>query len=178
MPLPPEIVADLARRLHDAERTKEPIPQISRMFPGMTMEDSYAIQAAWLEIKHGKGHKTIGYKIGLTSRAMQSTYGCNEPAYGSLLDDVLFDEATDIPLERFVRPLVEVELAFTLVGRLQVLQLEPDVREARAEIEPHQRGPQDGPRDPASRRFDLVQGDRTHGFQGLGHGCASWRPGR
>lgn len=114
MPIPAQNVAELARALHEAERSKQRIPQISRRFPEMTMEDGYAVQAAWLDIKRAEGRKTIGYKIGLTSRAMQSTSGSDEPDYGSLLDDMLFAEGGDIPLERFIRPLIEVELAFML----------------------------------------------------------------
>ena len=78
------------------------------------MEDGYAIQAAWLEIKRAEGRKTIGYKIGLTSRAMQANSQIGEPDYGSLLDDMLFPEGSDVPTDRFINPLIEVELAFIL----------------------------------------------------------------
>jgi 2-oxo-hept-3-ene-1,7-dioate hydratase len=114
MPITPDLIADTARRLHEAERTKVRIPMLSRAFPDMTMEDGYAIQSAWLDIKRAEGRKTIGYKIGLTSRAMQINSQINEPDYGSLLDDMLFAEGGDIPSERFIRPLIEVELAFIL----------------------------------------------------------------
>jgi 2-oxo-hept-3-ene-1,7-dioate hydratase len=118
MPIPREAIDDLARRLHVAEQTRERIPQISRAFPDMTMADGYAIQAAWLEIKRAEGRRTIGYKIGLTSRAMQQNAQSTEPDYGALLDDMLFAEGSEIPSERFITPLVEVELAFILGRRL------------------------------------------------------------
>ncbi len=114
MPIAHDLIADTARRLHQAERGRTRIPLISPTFPDMTMEDGYAIQSAWLDIKRAEGRKTIGYKIGLTSRAMQVNSQIDEPDYGSLLDDMLFAEGTDIPTERFIRPLVEVELAFIL----------------------------------------------------------------
>jgi len=114
MPIPREAIDDLARRLHVAEQTRERIPQISRAFPDMTMADGYAIQAAWLEIKRAEGRRTIGYKIGLTSRAMQQNAQSTEPDYGALLDNMLFAEGSEIPSERFITPLVEVELAFIL----------------------------------------------------------------
>lgn len=114
MPIAPELIADTARRLHEAERSKKRIPQLSRAFPDMTMADGYAIQSAWLDIKRAEGRKTIGYKIGLTSRAMQVNSQIDEPDYGSLLDDMLFPEGGDVPTDRFISPLVEVELAFIL----------------------------------------------------------------
>jgi 2-oxo-hept-3-ene-1,7-dioate hydratase len=114
MPIAPDAITDAARRLHEAERTKTRIPQLSRAFPDMTMADGYAIQSAWLDIKRAEGRKTIGYKIGLTSRAMQINSQIDEPDYGSLLDDMLFPEGSDIPCDRFINPLIEVELAFIL----------------------------------------------------------------
>lgn len=114
MTIAPEAILDAARRLHEAERTKVRIPQLSRQFPEMTMADGYTIQSAWLDIKRTEGRKTIGYKIGLTSRAMQINSQINEPDYGALLDDMLFAEGSDIPTQRFIKPLVEVELAFML----------------------------------------------------------------
>jgi 2-oxo-hept-3-ene-1,7-dioate hydratase len=119
MPISPDAIADTARRLHEAERSKTRIPMLSRAFPDMTMEDGYAIQSAWLDIKRGEGRRTIGYKIGLTSRAMQVSSKIDEPDYGSLLDDMLFAEGGDIPSDRFIGPLVEVELAFILGRKLK-----------------------------------------------------------
>ena len=114
MPIAPDLIAETARRLHEAERSKVRIPQISRAFPDMSMADGYAIQSAWLDIKRLEGRRTIGYKIGLTSRAMQINSQIDEPDYGSLLDDMLFPEGGDVPTQRFINPLIEVELAFIL----------------------------------------------------------------
>ena len=114
MPISSKTIAETAAALHEAEKTKKRIPQISKSNPGMTMEDGYAIQAAWLDIKRKEGRRTIGYKIGLTSRAMQINSNINEPDYGALLDDMLFAESSDIPISRFISPLIEVELAFML----------------------------------------------------------------
>ncbi|HTU11520.1 MAG TPA: 2-oxo-hepta-3-ene-1,7-dioic acid hydratase [Allosphingosinicella sp.] len=114
MPISPDDISETARRLQEAERTKKRIPQLSRTFPDMTMEDGYAVQSAWLDLKRAEGRKTIGYKIGLTSRAMQIASQITEPDYGHLLDDMVFPQGTDVPVDRFVQPLVEVELAFML----------------------------------------------------------------
>jgi 2-oxo-hept-3-ene-1,7-dioate hydratase len=38
----------------------------------------------------------------------------DEPDYGTLLDDMFFNDGSDIPVSRFIVPRVEVELAFIL----------------------------------------------------------------
>lgn len=103
-----------ARRLDQAERSREQIGQLSLERPEITIDDAYAIQRAWVEQKIADGRKLVGHKIGLTSRAMQVSSNISEPDYGALLDDMLFDEGTDIPFQRFIVPRVEVELAFIL----------------------------------------------------------------
>ncbi|TCQ92604.1 2-oxo-hept-4-ene-1,7-dioate hydratase [Pseudomonas sp. JUb52] len=103
-----------ARRLDQAERSREQIGQLSLERPEITLDDAYAIQRAWVEQKIADGRKLVGHKIGLTSRAMQVSSNISEPDYGALLDDMFFDEGTDIPFQRFIVPRVEVELAFIL----------------------------------------------------------------
>ncbi|MBD9460490.1 2-oxo-hepta-3-ene-1,7-dioic acid hydratase [Pseudomonas sp. PDM05] len=103
-----------AERLDTAERTRQQVAQFSLSYPDITLDDAYAIQRAWVARKIRDGRKLVGHKIGLTSRAMQVSSNITEPDFGALLDDMLFDEGTDIPFERFIVPRVEVELAFIL----------------------------------------------------------------
>ncbi|MCF5022018.1 2-oxo-hepta-3-ene-1,7-dioic acid hydratase, partial [Pseudomonas lactis] len=103
-----------AANLDRAERSREQVRQFSLDYPGMTIEDAYAIQREWVAQKIKAGRTLKGHKIGLTSRAMQVSSNITEPDYGALLDDMFFDEGSDIPFERFIVPRVEVELAFIL----------------------------------------------------------------
>jgi 2-oxo-hept-3-ene-1,7-dioate hydratase len=117
MPLEPSVVDALARELHTSERTRVQVEHFSRRFPGMTLQDGYAVSRAWVALKLAEGRRVIGHKIGLTSRAMQQASQISEPDYGTLLDDMLF-EPGDIPTNRFIAPRVEVELAFILARDL------------------------------------------------------------
>jgi len=108
-----------AVRLNQAERTRTQIRQLSLDYSGMTIEDAYAVQRAWMNIKLHEGRKLMGQKIGLTSKAMQLSSQINEPDYGALLDDMFFADGSDIPFERFIVPRVEVELAFVLNKKLE-----------------------------------------------------------
>ena len=112
--LPSSVIQQAAAQLDQAERTGEQVRQFSLDYPDITIEDAYAIQRAWVEKKIQDGRKLVGHKIGLTSRAMQVSSNISEPDYGALLDDMIFDEGTDIPFSRFIVPRVEVELAFIL----------------------------------------------------------------
>ena len=113
------IVAGLARELDEAERSKVQLPQFSGRHPKMVLADAYAVQRAWMDLKCGRGRRAIGRKIGLTSRAMQRAVNITEPDHGLLLDDMLFPDGQDVPIDRFIEPRVEVELAFILSRRLE-----------------------------------------------------------
>lgn len=109
-------IEEVARRIHEAERSHVQIRHLSLEFPDITIEDAYAIQRAWVQIKLAEGRVLKGRKIGLTSRAMQQASQIEEPDYGDLLDDMFFRDGSDIPMSRFILPRVEVELAF-IIGK-------------------------------------------------------------
>ena len=111
-------VRTAAQRLHQAEKTRQQIRQLSLDHPGITLEDAYAIQKAWIEIKLAEGRVVKGHKIGLTSKAMQSALNINEPDSGILLDDMFFADGGLVPSDRFIGTRVEAELAFVMKHRL------------------------------------------------------------
>lgn len=107
-----------AQRLEEAERTRVACRQFSLDYPGMTIDDAYAIQHAWIALKERSGRKVKGHKIGLTSKAMQRAVNITEPDYGVLLDDMFYRDGAVIPTERFLQLKVEAELAFVLARPL------------------------------------------------------------
>ena len=135
MELGREQIVRLAQALDDSEKSRVQLRHFSREFPGMRIEDGYAIQRAWMDIKRARGLQVRGHKIGLTSRAMQMASQIDEPDFGLLLDDMFFEQG-DIPADRFIAPRVEVELAFVLRKTLRgpnvtlwnVLDLTPEGR--------------------------------------------------
>ena len=109
-----DAVADAARRLLAAERSRQPIRQLSLQYPDMTVQDAYRVQRALVAAKLAEGRTVKARKVGLTSRAMQQAVSITEPDYGVIFDDMFFDDGGIVPFERFIRPRVEVELAFVL----------------------------------------------------------------
>src|SRR6201999_3835305 len=118
MALSTEDIRAAAERLDRAEKTRTQIRQLSQEFPAITIDDAYAIQKAWMEIKVSSGRVVKGHKIGLTSKAMQSALNIDEPDSGVLLDDMFFSDGGVIPPDRFIGTRIEAELAFVMKERL------------------------------------------------------------
>src|SRR5476651_1960162 len=57
--------------LMNAQKERKQAVQLSTTFPGITIEDSYAISTEVANRKIAAGAKLIGHKVGLTSKAMQ-----------------------------------------------------------------------------------------------------------
>jgi 2-oxo-hept-3-ene-1,7-dioate hydratase len=107
-------IQTLAKQLYNARKARTPLRHFSQQHPQMTLDDGYAIQRAWVALELADGRSIKGRKIGLTSRAMQMASQINEPDFAPLMDDMFFDAGSDIPMQRFIAPRVEVELAFIL----------------------------------------------------------------
>jgi len=114
-----EQIKTAADRLYKAETERQQIPALTLGHPEMDMDDAYKIQKAWVDRKIAEGDSVRGYKIGLTSRAMQMAVNIDEPDYGVLLDSMFFADGAEINVSDFLDPRIEVELAFVLKDRLE-----------------------------------------------------------
>ena len=102
--------ADLLR----AEATGEQIGLLTKRHPDMGMDDAYAVQNAIYRAKLEQGRSVVGWKIGLTSKAMQYALNIDIPDSGILFDDMVFDHGATVPKGRFIQPRIEAEIAFVL----------------------------------------------------------------
>src|SRR6476469_10474368 len=100
--------------LMSAEKERKQAVQLSKTFPDITIDDSYAISSEVTRRKIAAGAKLIGHKVGLTSKAMQQSSQINEPDYGHLLDTMMVADGAKVPHANYCAPRVEVELAFIL----------------------------------------------------------------
>jgi len=101
-----------ARDLLEAERTRVQTGLLSLKHPDMTLDDAYAVQAALVRAKLAAGRRIAGWKIGLTSRAMQEGLKIDTPDSGVLFDDMVVANGATVPAGRFIQPRIEVEIAF------------------------------------------------------------------
>ncbi len=105
---------ELASQLHAAEQTGTTMRRLSDLHPEMDAEDAYDIQRRVVEIKKAAGEQVRGYKIGLTSKAMQRAVGIDEPDYGHIFESQVYESGSTLSLAGLHAPRIEVELAFIL----------------------------------------------------------------
>ncbi|MCI5096764.1 MAG: 2-oxo-hepta-3-ene-1,7-dioic acid hydratase [Rhodobacteraceae bacterium] len=110
----PQDHARAAADLLQAEASGQQISLLSLRHPKMDMDDAYAVQNAIFEQKLAQGRKVIGWKIGLTSKAMQYALNIDIPDSGILFDDMAFDTGSTVPKGRFIQPRIEAEIAFVM----------------------------------------------------------------
>jgi 2-oxo-hept-3-ene-1,7-dioate hydratase len=97
-----------------AQKDRKQATQLSTTWPGITIEDAYAISTEVASRRIKAGAKLIGHKVGLTSKAMQRSSMIDEPDYGHLLDDMMVADGAKVAHADYCRPRVEIELAFVL----------------------------------------------------------------
>ena len=82
----PGLLDGIATDLAAAWRDRRPIAQLSATHPSLTPVDAYAIQQRLVAGHLSDGARIVGWKIGLTSLAMQRQLGVDQPDYGPIPD--------------------------------------------------------------------------------------------
>lgn len=106
--------------LYAAERDAREVIKVTDEYSDLTIEEAYVIQEGLLARKMDEnGTKTVGVKLGLTSKAKQEMMGVNQAIYGYLHNDMLAFEWEPIHFSELIHPKVEPEIAFLLAEDLQ-----------------------------------------------------------
>lgn len=111
--------AEAAELLARAYETRAPVEPLVDKYAELTLDDAYEIQLMQVNRRLAEGRRVRGHKVGLTSLAMQRQLGVDEPDYGHLLDDMFHLERLPVPVDRFLAPRIEPEVAFVLGRRLE-----------------------------------------------------------
>jgi 2-oxo-3-hexenedioate decarboxylase len=112
-------IARLCDRVEGAQKGAYAIPKLTDDYPGMTIGDGYAVQ---LELRRrflAAGHRQVGWKAGLTSKAKMIQMGVNVPSIGFLTDRMARPESSAIKASDLVHPRVECEVAFVMKKTLK-----------------------------------------------------------
>lgn len=112
-------VVALGERLFEAWQTRRPIPPLTAEYPDLSPADAYAIQRVVVARRLAAGERIVGWKVGLTSKAMQDQLGVDQPDYGPILSGFLAAEGEPIDVATLVAPRVEAEIAFLLAAPLR-----------------------------------------------------------
>jgi 2-oxo-hept-3-ene-1,7-dioate hydratase/2-keto-4-pentenoate hydratase len=114
--------AQRARIVDDLEavwRTRKPLPLLTKTWPGIEVEDAYRIQEAFIARRLAAGAGIKGWKVGLTSKAMQAMSGSTEPDFSAMTDAMFLPEGTPVAMETLFDPMVEIEVAFVMKHALR-----------------------------------------------------------
>jgi 2-keto-4-pentenoate hydratase len=91
-----------------------PVAPLTAQYPGLTVDDAYAIQRAQVALRTAAGAEVRGHKVGLTSAAMQQQLGVDQPDFGVLTDTMFLPEGETADYGKFLQPKAEPEIAFVL----------------------------------------------------------------
>ena len=109
---------EIAAKIYHCMKETTPLPLLTSAYPDIEMIDSYHIQNYLVSTFKETGSRVKGYKIGLTSKAIQQLVGNAEPNFSPLLDHMFTAEASELAMSRWLTPVVESELALIIKNRL------------------------------------------------------------
>jgi 2-oxo-3-hexenedioate decarboxylase len=107
-----EDIVRLCERVEGAQKRACAIPKLTDEYPAMTMDDGYAIQTELRRRFLQQGHRLLGWKAGLTSKAKMQQMGVTVPSIGFLTDRMAVPENGKVSVAELVHPRVECEIAF------------------------------------------------------------------
>lgn len=112
-------INQLAQSLELAQKERRPCAPLSDTHPNLSVDDAYAIQQNNIAARVEKGARVIGYKVGITSEAIQNWLNVSEPDFGVLLDEMEVGDGDAIDTQQLLQPRVEGEVAFVLKSDLE-----------------------------------------------------------
>ncbi|MBI1684109.1 2-keto-4-pentenoate hydratase [Caulobacter hibisci] len=109
------IVDEVADALFEARATGRAIDPVRKRLPSKDIQAAYAVQQRNVARQQAAGAKVVGRKIGLTSKAVQTQLGVDQPDFGVLFDFMgVYGDEVELPLTGLISPRIEAEIAFVL----------------------------------------------------------------
>ena len=104
--------------LYTALKTLTAVAPLTDRESDITIEDAYAIQQRMIQRQLDDGHTVVGKKIGVTSKVVMDMLKVNQPDFGQLLSNMVFNEGEPIVASSMIAPKAEAEVAFILKNDL------------------------------------------------------------
>jgi 2-keto-4-pentenoate hydratase len=135
--LDPATLDGEAAALVEAERSRAPIDPLTTRHPAINAADAYAIQQRITDRRVRAGETIVGWKLGLTSLAMQAQLGVDQPDYGPILSGWSLADGATVEVADLIAPRIEAEIAVVLGRSLSGPGVTADdVRAATAAVAP------------------------------------------
>ncbi len=105
-----------AQELYASLKSCKSIEALTEREKDMTIEDAYAIQDVLIKKRmKDDGSHIIGKKIGVTSKAVMNLLKVDQPDFGYLLSDMIYNDGDVIDVtNKMIQPKAEGEIAFVL----------------------------------------------------------------
>ena len=104
--------------LYTALKTLTAVAPLTDRESDITIEDAYNIQLRMIQRQIDDGHTVVGKKIGVTSKIVMDMLKVNQPDFGQLLSNMVFNEGEPIVASSMIAPKAEAEVAFILKNDL------------------------------------------------------------
>jgi 2-keto-4-pentenoate hydratase len=112
-------ILELGRILHQAEAERRPVPQVSAGRPWLGQAEAYEVQQEIVRRRMAAGERVLGWKIGLTSQAMQRQLNVDQPDYAPILSRFIVPDGGTISTSELIAPRIEAEIGFVLEAPLR-----------------------------------------------------------
>jgi 2-oxo-hept-3-ene-1,7-dioate hydratase/2-keto-4-pentenoate hydratase len=109
---------EIAAKIYHCIKEKTQMSLLTTAYPDIEIGDSYQIQNHLVSSFKETGSRVKGYKIGLTSKAVQQLVGSTEPNFSPLLDHMFIAEAGELVRSNWLTPVAESEMAFIIKNRI------------------------------------------------------------
>jgi 2-keto-4-pentenoate hydratase len=80
----------------------------------LSLDQAYRIQLGVVARRVALGEKQVGWKVGLTSEAIQRQFGFHQPVFGCLMEEGVKRSGLVFPREALIKPGFETELCMQL----------------------------------------------------------------
>lgn len=104
-------LTQIANRFYEAEKNRKPTFPIEE---AISIDEAYQIQQINVARFLKDGKRVIGFKIGLTSEAVQKEFKIAHPDFGHLYHDSWIGDGSVIDSKTLIQPKIEAEIAFVL----------------------------------------------------------------
>ncbi|MEU6782503.1 fumarylacetoacetate hydrolase family protein [Nonomuraea angiospora] len=104
--------SQVADRLAEAASSGKPCPPIRDLVG--TVAEAYAIQEINTRRALGAGRRLVGRKVGVTNVVLQRQFGIDQPDFGMLFADMSYCDGLPVPVDAFLQPRAEAEVALVL----------------------------------------------------------------
>ena len=113
-----KLIETLGDELYQAMTTQTVVDPLTSRYPDITIENAYHVQQRMVARRVQAGERVVGKKIGVTSKVVMDMLKVNQPDFGQLLSNMVYNEGEPIVASSMIAPKAEAEVAFILKNDL------------------------------------------------------------